>query len=72
MNGFQNYQKTDWIYELRPILILLFGLFGIINHNLTGNMTLLRVSEISGLVLIFCGIKICQWRYEYRKQRVDS
>lgn len=69
MSDFNNYQKSDWFYEFRPILILLFGLFGILNQNLASNLTLLRVSELSGLVLIFCGIKICQWRYTYRKQR---
>ncbi len=69
MSEFQNYHKSDWFYEFRPYLILALGLFGVLNYFLAGNMTLLRVSQLSGLVLIFCGIKICQWRYQYRKQR---
>lgn len=69
MNLSQKQNKSDWFYEFRPILIFFFGFLGIFNSAAAGDFSLLRISQFCGAVLIFWGLKICHWRYEYRKQR---
>lgn len=61
--------KNDWFYEARPILILLFGVLGLLSNSFIADPVWLRVGQVCGAALIYSAIKIYYWRHEYRSQR---
>lgn len=63
MRHIQN--KNDWFYELKPQLLSLIGVVGLLNLFETNNMFF--ASQICGFVLLFSAFKISNWRKEYRK-----
>lgn len=68
MKSGQNFRdRNDWLYEFRPMLYLLMGLLGLINGASLGDTFFLRLSQVSGVVLIIAAWKVYQWRKDYRR-----
>jgi hypothetical protein len=61
--------KDNDFYELRPFLIILFGLLGVFNSLFVpGNPVLNHLAQFCGVVLLFCAAKIIRWRKNFRNQ----
>jgi len=61
----KQYEKKDWLYEFRPQIIIFFGLLGLFNFQPPLFFPLF--SQLCGLILLYWGKQIMDWRREYRK-----
>lgn len=60
--------KNDWFYEMRPQIITVFGIIGVLNISGSNtNLGFKLISQISGIVLLVIAYKIRSWRREYRR-----